>query len=122
VAKTVSATKLGEAGEEFVANHLIKSGARILARNWRTREGEIDIVAKDLDGTIIFVEVKSRTSLSYGDPLEAIDTKKALRIQRLALAWLATNGYLGDEYRIDGAGITQSRSGEFTLDYRRSIL
>ena len=92
-----------------------------MSRNWRVREGELDIVARDQNGLIIFVEVKTRTSITFGDPLESIDRKKLFRIQKLALAWLATNLRLGNPYRIDSAGVIISRSGEITLDYRKGI-
>jgi putative endonuclease len=55
VAKNTSAAKLGEVGEEFVANSLTRKGMRVLDRNWRIKEGEIDLVVEDREGTIIFV-------------------------------------------------------------------
>lgn len=121
VALTPKASKLGENGEQFVADYLTKIGYQIMSRNWRVREGELDIVARDQNGLIIFVEVKTRTSIVFGDPLESIDRKKLFRIQKLALAWLATNLRLGNPYRIDSAGVIISRSGEITLDYRKGI-
>jgi len=121
VALTPKASKLGENGEQFVADYLTKIGYQIMSRNWRVREGELDIVARDQNGLIIFVEVKTRTSIAFGDPLESIDQKKLFRIQKLALAWLATNLRLGNPYRIDSAGVIISRSGEITLDYRKGI-
>lgn len=121
VALTPKASKLGENGEQFVADYLTKIGYQIMSRNWRVREGELDIVARDQNGLIIFVEVKTRTSIAFGDPLESIDRKKLFRIQKLALAWLATNLRLGNPYRIDSAGVIVSRSGEITLDYRKGI-
>lgn len=121
MARSMSALKLGETGEQYVANYLTTNGNQILSRNWRIREGELDIVAIDQDGLIIFVEVKTRTSIAFGDPLESIDQKKLFRIQKLALAWLATNFRLGSSYRIDSAGVIISRAGEITLDYRKGI-
>jgi putative endonuclease len=121
MALTPKASKLGENGEQFVADYLTKIGYQIMSRNWRVREGELDIVASDQNGLIIFVEVKTRTSIAFGDPLESIDQKKLFRIQKLALAWLATNLRLGNPYRIDSAGVIISRSGEITLDYRKGI-
>ena len=121
MALTPKASKLGENGEQFAADYLTKIGYQIMSRNWRVREGELDIVARDQNGLIIFVEVKTRTSIAFGDPLESIDRKKLFRIQKLALAWLATNLRLGNPYRIDSAGVIISRSGEITLDYRKGI-
>lgn len=122
MAITKNAALVGELGEEHVARFLSNQGFQILERNWRIREGELDLVATRPDSLIIFVEVKTRTSIAHGDPLEAINQGKALRIQRLALAWLATHGRLGSEYRIDVAGVLITRSGEFILDYREAIL
>lgn len=122
VAITKTAAVVGELGEEYVAKFLVSKGWRILERNWRIKEGEIDLIATREDSLLIFVEVKTRTSVAHGDPLEAINPAKAQRIQRLALAWLATHGRLGSDYRIDVAGVLITRSGEFTLDYREAIL
>lgn len=122
MAITKTAAVVGEIGEEHVAKFLSSKGWRILDRNWRIKEGELDLVAIRKDSLIIFVEVKTRTSVAHGDPLEAINPQKALRIQRLALAWLATHGRLGSEYRIDAAGVLITRAGEFILDYREAIL
>lgn len=122
MAKNQIAARLGLVGEDFVAKSLVARGMRVLARNWRIKEGELDLVVEDLDGAIVFVEVKTRSSISHGDPLESITNEKAYRIQRLALAWLATNQRLGSRYRIDVAGILVLRSGEFILDYREGVL
>ena len=109
-------------GEEFVARTLISRGLKILDRNWRIREGELDLIAREDGDLIIFIEVKTRSSTQFGEPLESIDKGKALRIQRLALAWLATHQYLGNPYRIDVAGVLITRSGRFILDYRTGVL
>ena len=122
MAKNQSAAKLGLIGEDFVARTLVNRGLKVLDRNWRIKEGELDLVVEDRDGVIVFVEVKARSSISHGDPLESITQEKAFRIQRLALAWLATHQRLGSRYRIDVAGILVARSGEFLLDYREGVL
>lgn len=122
MAKNQSAAKLGLIGEDFVARTLVNRGLKVLDRNWRIKEGELDLVVEDREGMIVFVEVKARSSISHGDPLESITQEKAFRIQRLALAWLATHQRLGSRYRIDVAGILVARSGEFLLDYREGVL
>lgn len=113
---------LGRAGENAVADYLKSKGYRILDRNWRIKEGEIDLIALSPENTIAFVEVKTRSSDSFGDPLEAINNQKLLRMQRLALAWLAINQRLGASYRIDVAGVLLGRSGGFSVDYRVGII
>jgi putative endonuclease len=111
----------GNIGEEVIAEYLKSLGFRILDRNWRIKEGEIDLVALSPEEEIVFVEVKTRTSATFGDPLESISESKLHRIQRLALAWLATHQKLGAPYRIDVAGVLLGRSGEPTVDYRSGI-
>ena len=115
------ASVTGITGENFTATYLIGRGYQILDRNWRIKEGELDLVALSPDKEIVFVEVKTRSSAAYGDPLESISATKLHRIQRLALSWLAMHQRLGWPYRIDVAGILLGRSGEITLDYRIGI-
>ncbi len=74
--------KLGFIGEDLAAAYLEKSGYIIKERNFRTRTGEIDIIAIK-DDQLIFVEVKTRSSLNCGEPIEAIDPKKLRRLYRL---------------------------------------
>lgn len=78
---------VGRHGEELAARHLEAAGLRILARNWRCREGELDIVARD-GSVLVFAEVKTRSSLAFGLPAEAVDRAKSTRIRHLALRWI----------------------------------
>lgn len=113
---------VGAFGENAVVDFIRAQGAEVIDRNWRIKEGEIDIIARLGDGSFAFVEVKTRTSTAFGHPLEAINSQKAHRLQRLALAWLATHQALGHEYRIDCAAVIVARSGEFSIEYRKSVL
>ncbi len=81
--------QLGRYGEDLAAGHLAAAGMRVLARNWRCPRGELDVVALDVDGTVVFVEVKTRSSVRFGEPAEAVTPVKARRIRGLALSWLA---------------------------------
>lgn len=112
----------GAAGEELAAQYLLNRGDEILARNWRIREGELDLITLDRSGLIHMIEVKTRSSAAFGHPLEAIDSSKAHRIQRLALDWLATNGALGCDYQIDAIAILISSDGSHTLELRANVL
>lgn len=114
--------QIGAFGEATIATYLQSRNFEIVDRNWRIKEGEIDLVATDQDQIIHFVEVKTRSSLAFGDPLEAIDLRKARRLQRLALAWLATNHQFGSEYFIDVAAVLLAADGTYTIDYRENIL
>jgi putative endonuclease len=79
---------LGAYGERLAARLLAEQGLVVLDRNWRCRDGELDIVARDGDA-LVFVEVKTRSSLAYGGPADAVDRRKAARIRRLAVQWIA---------------------------------
>ncbi|MGY1551735.1 YraN family protein [Microbacterium sp. A588] len=97
---------LGRAGEERAAQHLIERGYQILARNWRCSQGEIDIVA-ERDGALCIVEVKTRRSIDFGHPFEAVDERKKERLWRLGYAWCRDHADLAKNrmLRIDVIGI-----------------
>jgi len=79
--------KLGEKGEGFAARYLRKKGYKIITQNYKTRIGEIDIIAMEKD-TLVFVEVKTRESIAYGKPFEAVDYFKKRKIANVALLYL----------------------------------
>ena len=114
--------RTGAFGEQVTAQYLIARGDEILDRNWRIREGEIDLVSLGSDGTFHFIEVKTRSSLAFGHPFEAINRQKAHRMQRLAMGWLATHGCLGCEYTIDVVAILIAADGTHSLEYRGNLL
>jgi len=114
--------RTGAFGEEVTAQYLIARGDEILDRNWRIREGEIDVVSLGSDGAFHFIEVKTRSSLAFGHPFEAINREKAHRMQRLAMGWLATHGCLGCEYTIDVVAILIAADGTHSLEYRGNLL
>jgi putative endonuclease len=97
----------GRAGEDRAARYLESQGFTVLARNWRCRHGEIDLVVADAS-TVVVVEVKTRRGERFGHPFEAIDTRKRKRLWRLAVAWAgAHDGRLHDRpLRIDAIGLT----------------
>ncbi len=81
---------LGRMGENIAANYLLSKGYRILHRRYRTKEGEVDIIAEK-DGVISFVEVKTRRSLKYGAPYEAVDQRKLSHMRNVAMRYLQLN-------------------------------
>jgi putative endonuclease len=96
---------LGDRGERAAARFLKQRGYRLLARQSRNRIGEIDLIA--LDGeTIVFVEVKTRTSHAAGHPVEAVTFQKQKQLTRSALAWLKRRGLLEHRCRFDVVAIT----------------
>jgi len=114
--------QIGAFGEATIAKHLETLGYDIIERNWRIKEGEIDLIACDSRALLHFIEVKTRSSLAFGDPLEAINRDKARRMQRLALAWLATHHHLGSDFSIDVAAVLLAADGSHTIDFRENIL
>jgi len=112
----------GAFGEEVTTRYVTAQGHEIMDRNWRIREGEIDIVSMSSDGIFHFVEVKTRSSLAFGHPFEAINKDKAHRMQRLALAWLATHGCLGCGYAIDVSAVLINADGTHSIEYRGGLL
>ncbi|HEB76524.1 MAG TPA: YraN family protein [Nitrospirae bacterium] len=105
----------GKEGEAFAVRYLKKKGYRIMASNYRTPLGEIDIVARDGD-TIVFVEVKTRRSLSRGDPLEAVTGHKRRRLKMLALYYLKSNNMGDARGRFDVIGL-RARDGTFHVQH-----
>ncbi len=95
---------LGRAGEALAASHLEDLGWEIVARNYRCREGEVDIVAVDA-GVLAFVEVKTRHDARFGTPLEAVDGRKQRRMITAARHFLAMHGGAGFVMRFDVIGI-----------------
>lgn len=78
---------VGKHGEELAVRHLADAGYRIIERNYRCLLGEIDVVAKDGE-TLVFVEVKSRRGGGFGDPQEAVDSRKQEKISKIAQYYL----------------------------------
>jgi putative endonuclease len=105
---------VGRFGEQVAADHLSAAGLVILSRNWRCRAGELDIVAREGDELVI-VEVKTRSSLAFGSPAEAVDRIKAGRIRHLALQWIAEarveGGTFWQAVRFDVVAVLRGRDG-----------
>lgn len=89
----------------------MKQGYVLRARNWRTREGEIDIIASDGD-TIVFIEVKTRTSNEFGSPEESLTESKQRKLRRTALQYMDEHDLLSSFWRIDVIAIEASSTGE----------
>ncbi|MFT3714906.1 MAG: YraN family protein [Gordonia sp. (in: high G+C Gram-positive bacteria)] len=79
---------VGRIGEDFADHHVRALGWTVLDRNWRTRYGELDLIAADGD-TLIVVEVKTRMSRTYDDPVEAVDARKLQRMRLVTRQWLS---------------------------------
>lgn len=111
---------LGAYGEAFAARYLIDKGMVLLDRNWRCDLGEIDLVLRD--GRVLVVcEVKTRSSLAFGSPLEGVTEQKAARLRRLAARWLADHTIRPEEVRIDLVGLLVPRGGATELDHVQGV-
>lgn len=86
--------KLGRCGEDFAVQLLMLDGYEILDRNFRCREGEIDIIGAR-SGHLVFTEVKTRRTAAFGRPAEAVDRRKQVCMRRAAARWLAENALTG---------------------------
>lgn len=102
--------RIGAWGEEVASQYLEAKGYQILARNWRTQEGEVDLVAQEGE-TVVFVEVKTRTSKDFGWPEDSVTTTKQRRLQRSAMAYLMDQDLIDVPWRIDVIAIDRNRSG-----------
>ena len=105
---------LGESGENLACRELVSRGYAILARRYRTRHGEIDIVAKDAD-TIVFVEVKLKTSPEFGCAAESVTRWKQRRVAAMAVDYLARNRLTNHPCRFDVVAIDVLESGSLRV-------
>lgn len=111
---------LGRSGEQAAAEYLESCGLRLLDRNWRCAGGEIDIVAAERYALVV-CEVKTRSGMRYGSPLEAVSRAKRARLRRLAVQWLNAHGIRFDEVRIDVIGLVYDGAGGFTIEHIRGV-
>jgi putative endonuclease len=115
-------TEIGALGEQLAAEHLVAAGLRILARNWRCRYGEIDLIATEPDsGTVVFVEVKTRTGDGFGGLEQAVTPQKVRRLRRLAGLWLAGQHGSWSAVRIDVIGVRIGRTRIPQLSHLRGV-
>ena len=115
---------LGATGEEIAVDYLISQGYVVFDRNWRSKSGEIDIIASEKFNSqdeLIFIEVKTRSSRDYGDPIEAISATKYLRMYRLALEWLIENSASREAWRLDVISIVISRAQKIEIDHLKRV-
>ncbi|PFG16454.1 putative endonuclease [Propionicimonas paludicola] len=105
--------EVGRRGEQLAAEYLLAKGWTILERNWRCTAGELDIVAVEpgREPTVVFCEVKCRTGLSFGTPLEAITGAKLGKLRELVLYWLRAQQRPVPSFRIDAIGVLLGPDG-----------
>lgn len=111
----------GRIGETEATIYLQKIGYKIICRNFKCIQGEIDIIAKEKD-TIIFVEVKTRTSKKYGEAREAVDSKKQKHIYEAARYFLYKTGREEAYTRIDVIEIYILKDGKMKINHLKEIM
>lgn len=111
---------LGAWGEDLATTYLADSGMEILDRNWRCREGEIDIVARD-GRCLVVCEVKTRTTDHFGTPLAAVTAIKVRRLRRLACAWMQAHSVSAPTIRLDVIGILAQRGDRPVIEHLRGV-
>ena len=111
-------SELGSRGEAIAATYLTDAGLRVLDRNWRCRDGELDIVARD-GAAIVFCEVKTRRATGFGHPVEAVPEVKRRRLRTLAQRWLAAHDEHAPDLRFDVVGVLVRPTGPAVVTHLR---
>lgn len=90
----------GKLGEEIAFKYILSKGGRVIEKNYRTKMGEIDLIAR-LNGELVFVEVKSRSNINYGYPSESVNYKKKRKITNVAKYYILENSLENLSIRFD---------------------
>ncbi len=107
---------VGQYGEDLAVARLKAAGWQIIARNWRSAQGEIDVIARD-GQTLVIVEVKTRSSLQFGHPAQAVTAAKLARLRRLAAQWLSEQEEWISDVRIDVVAVVLNGAKEPEVDH-----
>jgi putative endonuclease len=108
---------LGTRGEDAVARWYEARGYSVLDRNWRVREGELDLVLRH-GRTLVFCEVKTRRGDAFGSPFDAVTTSKQRRLRTLALRWLTEHEVRGVALRFDVAAVRAAPDSRLLIEVR----
>jgi len=101
---TMFRKKLGGQGEKHALEYRQKKGYRLIAQNYYNYIGEIDLIMRDKK-TIVFIEVKTKTELEFGNPLEMIDTRKQKKLLECIKVYVQKNNLFDEEVRIDAVSV-----------------
>lgn len=112
--------ELGRHGEQLAVDYLTAEGMHIIDRNWRCREGELDVIARDGE-TLVVVEVKTRSGTSHGTALESVRPAKVARLRKLAARWLATQETSFDTVRVDVIALERF-AGDYAMRHVRGVV
>ncbi len=111
---------LGRYGEDLAARHLQDDGFVVLERNWRCDEGEVDVLARD-GNVLVVCEVKTRSSLAYGSPFEAVTQRKLHRLERLGMRWMRERSVRPQSMRVDVISVLRPSSGRCVIEHVRGL-
>jgi len=115
---------LGRQGEDLAVAYVRGQGMLILDRNWRPQgvdiRGELDVVARDGD-TLVIIEVKTRRSVAFGAPVEAVTKRKLRSLRSLALAWLDQRSIHAPAMRFDVVAVTVPSIGQPVIEHLRAV-
>ncbi|MDQ0494254.1 MULTISPECIES: YraN family protein [Paenibacillus] len=106
----------GTMGEQAAALFLEDLGYHIIARNWRCRSGELDLIAKQED-TFVFIEVRSRSSSKYGTPAESVTARKITQVRQTAAVYLYMNGIGDAPIRFDMLAVRLTEEAAVVTDH-----
>ncbi len=109
---------VGAYGERLASRYLQAAGLVLLESNWRCREGEVDLILRDGDD-LVFCEVKTRRTDTYGTPAEAVAPAKARRLRRIAARWLAERSVRPREVRFDVVAVLPQTKGASVVEHIR---
>ncbi len=112
---------LGRYGEDVAARYLHEQGLVVLGRNWRCREGEIDIIARE-DDVLVVCEVKTRSGHRHGSPVEAVTGRKADRLRIAATRWMQAHQAHPRAVRFDVIAVHSARHGAAHVDHRQGVI
>jgi putative endonuclease len=119
---TAARNALGAYGESVAARLLtLEQGMVLLDRNWRCREGELDLVLRDGD-VLVACEVKTRRGDSCGTPHEAVDPVRLERLHRLVWRWADDHGVHPDEARVDLVAVQRPRRGPAVVEHVKGLV
>ncbi|HEY9469639.1 MAG TPA: YraN family protein [Propionibacteriaceae bacterium] len=124
MAATESKKQIGIRGEDLACAELERLGMQVLERNWRCRLGEIDIVAAEAGPaglTLVFCEVKCRSGLGFGHPLEAITYAKMRTLRQLAALWMREHRRKASSIRLDAIGVVLAPGQEPSVTHVRGV-
>lgn len=117
--KNAGEETLGQRGESLACRYLSRLGYRIVLRNYRTKIGEIDIIAEE-NGVLVFVEVKTRRGHRCGHPFEAVTEAKRRQISKAALCYLTETGRHGQMARFDVVAVSFAGGVEPVIELARN--